>query len=65
MPELASTTTERDRFPSYISLSADSRDIVAYMDLPPEAREPVTTNRISVTKVFSDGHREPRCNRHF
>lgn len=50
MPELASTTTERDRFPSYISLSPDSRDIVAYMDLPPEAREPVTTNRISLTK---------------
>ncbi|MGT2509191.1 Fic family protein [Cupriavidus basilensis] len=33
--------SEEDRFPSYIPLSADSRDIVAYIDQPTEARKPV------------------------
>ncbi|GLC97065.1 hypothetical protein Tamer19_64740 [Cupriavidus sp. TA19] len=43
--ELATTTPERDRFPSYIPLSADSRDIVAYIDQPPKARKPVGYQR--------------------
>lgn len=32
-------------FPSYIPLSADSQDILAYINLPPEARKPVGYQR--------------------
>jgi Fic family protein len=34
-----------DRFPSFIPLSADSQDILAYVDQPPEARKPVGYQR--------------------
>lgn len=34
-----------DIFPSYIPLSADSQDILAYIDRPPEARKPVGYQR--------------------
>lgn len=34
-----------DRFPPFIPLSADSRDILAYIDQPPEARKPVGYQR--------------------
>ncbi len=33
--------TGTDRFPDFIPLSADSKDILAYIDQPPEARKPV------------------------
>lgn len=39
------TISKPDAFPDYIPLSADSRDIVAYIDLPPEARKPVGYQR--------------------
>ncbi|SCV01488.1 hypothetical protein CNECB9_820014 [Cupriavidus necator] len=42
---VAATATEQDRFPGYIPLSADSRDIVAYIDQPPAARKPVGYQR--------------------
>jgi Fic family protein len=42
---IAPATIEEDRFPSSIPLSADSRDIVAYIDQPPEARRPVGYQR--------------------
>ncbi|MBN8442189.1 MAG: Fic family protein [Thauera sp.] len=35
------TTEARDRFPGHIPLSADSRDILAYVDQPLTARKPV------------------------
>ncbi|MBB3013240.1 Fic family protein [Cupriavidus alkaliphilus] len=44
-PEVAASLPERDRFPDYIPLSADSRDIAAYIDRPPEARKPVGYQR--------------------
>lgn len=44
-PEVAASVPERDRFPDYIPLSADSRDIAAYIDRPPEARKPVGYQR--------------------
>lgn len=34
-----------DNFPSYIPLSADSQDILAYINQPPEARKPVGYQR--------------------
>jgi len=34
-------TVDRPSFPSFIPLSADSQDILAYIDQPPEARKPV------------------------
>ena len=34
-----------DSFPSFIPLSADSQDILAYIDQPPEARKPVGYQR--------------------
>lgn len=37
--------TEQDIFPAYIQLSADSRDILAYVDQPLEARKPVGYQR--------------------
>lgn len=43
--EFAAASPEEDRFPGYIPLSADSRDIVAYIDQPPEARKPVGYQR--------------------
>ena len=39
------STTEQDIFPEYILLSADSRDILAYVDQPLEARKPVGYQR--------------------
>ncbi len=39
------SATEHDLFPEYIPLSADSRDILAYVDQPPEARKPVGYQR--------------------
>ena len=42
---VAVAATEQDRFPAYIPLSADSRDIVAYIDQPLEARKPVGYQR--------------------
>lgn len=36
---------EQDTFPGYIPLSADSRDILAYVDQPLEARKPVGYQR--------------------
>lgn len=37
--------TEQDLFPEYIPLSADSRDILAYVDQPLKARKPVGYQR--------------------
>ena len=37
--------TRVDRFPSFIPLSADSQDILAYIDQPPQARKPVGYQR--------------------
>ncbi|MHA7682843.1 Fic family protein [Cupriavidus sp. PET2-C1] len=37
----AASAIEQDRFPGFIPLSADSRDILAYIDQPPQARKPV------------------------
>lgn len=34
-----------DRFPDFIPISADSQDILAYIDQPPEARKPVGYQR--------------------
>ncbi len=42
---IAPAATEEDQFPSYIPLSADSRDIVAYIEQPLEARKPVGYQR--------------------
>lgn len=39
------SATGRDTFPAYIPVSADSRDIVAYVDQPVEARKPVGYQR--------------------
>jgi len=36
---------DNDSFPSFIPLSADSRDILAYINQPPEARKPVGYQR--------------------
>jgi len=36
---------EKDRFPSFIPLSADSQDVLAYIDQPLEARKPVGYQR--------------------
>ena len=43
--ETAASTTDQDFFPSHIPLSADSRDIVAYVDQPLEARKPIGYQR--------------------
>lgn len=37
--------TEQDIFPAYIPLSADSRDVLAYVDQPLQARKPVGYQR--------------------
>jgi len=37
----ADRTAKADKFPDFIPLSADSQDILAYIDQPPEARKPV------------------------
>lgn len=39
------TAAQAGRFPDFIPLSADSRDIVAYIDQAPEARKPVGYQR--------------------
>ena len=44
-----------DIFPSFIPLSADSQDILAYIDQPPEARKPVGYQR-----DFLDAYRPMR-----
>jgi Fic family protein len=41
----AATSTPIDGFPSFIPISADSRDIVTYIDSPLEARKPVGYQR--------------------
>lgn len=41
----SASATELDIFPGYIPLSADSRDIVAYIDQPQQARKPVGYQR--------------------
>ncbi len=41
----APRVAEPDSFPAYIPLSADSRDIAAYIDRPVEARKPVGYQR--------------------
>lgn len=43
--DLDSLATTSDRFPRFIPLSADSHDILAYIDQPPEARKPVGYQR--------------------
>ena len=45
MAALNASVTEQDGFPSYIPLSADSRDILAYVDQALEARKPVGYQR--------------------
>ncbi|SPA56913.1 Fic family protein [Cupriavidus taiwanensis] len=62
--EAAAPLPERDRFPDYIPLSADSRDIAAYIDQPPEARKPVgyqrdflDTYQPNVTRYLSESLR--------
>lgn len=42
---LAPTATREDAFPRYIPLSADSRDVLAYVDQPLAARKPVGYQR--------------------
>lgn len=42
---VTASATEQDIFPEYIPLSADSRDILAYVDQPLEARKPVGYQR--------------------
>ncbi|MDA8390224.1 MAG: Fic family protein [Gammaproteobacteria bacterium] len=42
---LAPTATGEDAFPRYIPLSADSRDVLAYIDQPLTARKPVGYQR--------------------
>lgn len=42
---LSGTETQTDVFPSFIPLSADSHDILAYINQPPEARKPVGYQR--------------------
>lgn len=44
-PGSAAVTTRADGFPPFIPLSADSQDILAYIDQPPEARKPVGYQR--------------------
>lgn len=44
-PVPASAIAPTDRFPSHIPLSADSRDILAYVDQPLQARKPVGYQR--------------------
>ena len=39
-PGRGTLATRVDRFPPFIPLSADSQDILAYIDQPPEARKP-------------------------
>lgn len=38
---IATLAAKADIFPSFIPLSADSQDILLYIDQPPEARKPV------------------------
>lgn len=42
---LAASATGADRFPSFIALSADALDILAYIDQPAQARKPVGYQR--------------------
>ncbi|MGH8290402.1 MAG: Fic family protein [Steroidobacteraceae bacterium] len=42
---LATTSADRDAFPIFIPLSADSRDILVYVDQPLQARTPVGYQR--------------------
>lgn len=44
-PEPTDATPVADRFPSHISLSADSLDILAYVEQPLQARQPVGYQR--------------------
>lgn len=60
----AASATEPDIFPAYIPLSADSRDILAYVDQPLGARKPVgyqrdflDTYRPNVTGYLSESLR--------
>ncbi len=53
------SATEQDSFPSFIPLSADSRDIVAYINQPLEARKPVGYQR-----DFLDGY-QPNVSSYF
>ncbi|WVV48406.1 hypothetical protein THH46_04200 [Pseudomonas sp. NA13] len=43
--ETHALNTDTDAFPAFIPLSADSRDILAYINLPTEARKPVGYQR--------------------
>jgi len=43
--QTTTTSVDRDSFPTYIPLSADSRDILTYVDQPLEARKPVGYQR--------------------
>lgn len=45
MASSATSAIALDIFPDYIPLSADSRDVLAYVDQPPEARKPVGYQR--------------------
>ncbi|RMR62724.1 Fic protein [Pseudomonas cichorii] len=44
-PETSTLAISSDSFPSFIPLSADSRDILAYVNQPTEARKPVGYQR--------------------
>jgi Fic family protein len=44
-PVTTAAVAEQDNFPDYIPLSADSRDILAYVNQPLEARKPVGYQR--------------------
>lgn len=43
--DVAPATTDKDAFPAFIPLSADSSDILAYIDQPPQVRKPVGYQR--------------------
>ena len=45
LPVPASAVPSKDRFPAHIPLSADSQDILAYVDQPLQARKPVGYQR--------------------
>ena len=45
MPPVETASVQRDAFPSYIPLSVDSRDVLAYVDQPLASRKPVGYQR--------------------
>jgi hypothetical protein len=57
----APAVTEKDAFPAFIPLSADSKDILAYIDQPPESRKPVASGNMRSTSASAP---TAHCRRH-